>query len=265
MTAGARNSASSPRHVGVGYITRDNNRHAKAGNINHALQLTDGEFIAMFDCDHVPTRSFLQIDGRLVHAAIRSSAWCRRRTISISPDPFERNLARFGTSAQRRRTVLRADPGRQRSLERAFFCGSCAVLRRTALEDDRRLRGRDGDRRRAYRAADAPRRLEHGLSRLPQAAGLATERLAIHVGQRMRWARGMTQIFRVDNPLLGRGLSFGAAHLLPQRDAALLFRLAAVRVSDRAARLPDVPAQHHRGERSDGHRLCRCRICCTRR
>jgi cellulose synthase (UDP-forming) len=41
------------------------------------------------------------------------------------------------------------------------------------------------------------------------AAGLATERLAIHVGQRMRWARGMTQIFRIDNPVLGRGLSFG--------------------------------------------------------
>ena len=45
--------------------------------------------------------------------------------------------------------------------------------------------------------------------KLPLAAGLATERLAIHVGQRMRWARGMTQIFRLDNPFLGRGLSFG--------------------------------------------------------
>ncbi|MGH6738644.1 MAG: PilZ domain-containing protein, partial [Bradyrhizobium sp.] len=45
--------------------------------------------------------------------------------------------------------------------------------------------------------------------KLPLAAGLATERLAIHVGQRMRWARGMTQIFRVDNPWWGRGLSFG--------------------------------------------------------
>ena len=45
--------------------------------------------------------------------------------------------------------------------------------------------------------------------RLPLAAGLATERLAIHVGQRMRWARGMTQIFRVDNPMFGRGLTFG--------------------------------------------------------
>jgi cellulose synthase (UDP-forming) len=46
---------------------------------------------------------------------------------------------------------------------------------------------------------------------IPQAAGLATESLSAHVGQRIRWARGMAQIFRVDNPLLGRGLT------LPQR------------------------------------------------
>ena len=39
------------------------------------------------------------------------------------------------------------------------------------------------------------------------AGGLATERLGLHVIQkRNRWARGMVQIFRVDNPLLGRGL-----------------------------------------------------------
>jgi cellulose synthase (UDP-forming) len=41
-----------------------------------------------------------------------------------------------------------------------------------------------------------------------QAAGLATESLSAHVGQRIRWARGMAQIFRVDNPVLGRGLSW---------------------------------------------------------
>jgi cellulose synthase (UDP-forming) len=42
---------------------------------------------------------------------------------------------------------------------------------------------------------------------LPQAAGLATESLSGHVGQRIRWARGMAQIFRTDNPFLGKGLS----------------------------------------------------------
>src|SRR5262249_16405844 len=34
-------------------------------------------------------------------------------------------------------------------------------------------------------------------------------RLILHVGQRMRWARGMLQIFRIDNPLFGPGLSLG--------------------------------------------------------
>ena len=42
--------------------------------------------------------------------------------------------------------------------------------------------------------------------RIPQAAGLATESLSAHIGQRIRWARGMVQIFRLDNPLMGRGL-----------------------------------------------------------
>jgi cellulose synthase (UDP-forming) len=42
---------------------------------------------------------------------------------------------------------------------------------------------------------------------ITQAAGLATESLSAHVGQRIRWARGMAQICRVDNPLLGPGLT----------------------------------------------------------
>ena len=42
---------------------------------------------------------------------------------------------------------------------------------------------------------------------MPLAAGLATERLSLHIGQRARWARGMTQILRRDNPLFGRGLT----------------------------------------------------------
>ena len=40
------------------------------------------------------------------------------------------------------------------------------------------------------------------------AGGLATESLSGHIGQRIRWARGMAQIFRLDNPLLGKGLNF---------------------------------------------------------
>lgn len=47
--------------TGVGYITRSDNNHAKAGNLNHAMTKTNAEFVAIFDCDHIPTRAFLQM------------------------------------------------------------------------------------------------------------------------------------------------------------------------------------------------------------
>src|ERR1019366_5987475 len=47
--------------AGVGYVARPEHAHAKAGNINYALKRTSGDLVAIFDCDHVPTRSFLQV------------------------------------------------------------------------------------------------------------------------------------------------------------------------------------------------------------
>ena len=45
------------------------------------------------------------------------------------------------------------------------------------------------------------RRWNTAYINIAQAAGLATESLSAHVGQRIRWARGMVQILRTDNPL----------------------------------------------------------------
>ena len=42
------------------YITRPTNLHAKAGNLNHALEMTQGEFVVIFDADHVAERHFIQ-------------------------------------------------------------------------------------------------------------------------------------------------------------------------------------------------------------
>ena len=56
---------------------------------------------------------------------------------------------------------------------------------------------------------------------IPQAAGLATERLSAHMGQRIRWARGMVQILRTDNPLFAPRPYVSAAALLLQRHVSL--------------------------------------------
>jgi cellulose synthase (UDP-forming) len=45
--------------AGIGYMTRDDNAHAKAGNINRALARLDSPFVAIFDCDR-PDAKLLQ-------------------------------------------------------------------------------------------------------------------------------------------------------------------------------------------------------------
>ena len=191
---------------GAGYITRADNKGAKAGNINHALKVTRAPYVAIFDCDHVATRGFLQL----------TMGWMLRdRRIAMmqtphrfhSPDPFERNLT-HGRDVPNEGLMFygAVQPGND-LWNAAFFCGSCAVIRRDALEE---IGGVPTEtvtedchcslrlQRRGWKTA---------YLRIPLASGLATERLALHIGQRMRWARGMIQILRIENPLFASGLN----------------------------------------------------------
>ncbi|KAI9366904.1 chitin synthase-domain-containing protein [Zopfochytrium polystomum] len=45
----------------VRHITRPNNLHAKAGNINNALEVTSGDLILVLDCDMVPVQEALVV------------------------------------------------------------------------------------------------------------------------------------------------------------------------------------------------------------
>jgi cellulose synthase (UDP-forming) len=191
--------------AGVGYLTRPDNAHAKAGNLNHAMRVTDGELIAIFDCDHVPARSFLQVaTGWLLRD--ERLALVQTPHHFYSPDPYSRNLRTApAVPAESELFYGVIQPGID-TWNASFFCGSCAVLRRKALEDVGGI-AVETVTEDAHTALKMHRRgWRTAYLDIPQAAGLETETLAAHVGQRIRWARGMAQIFRVDNPLLGRGL-----------------------------------------------------------
>lgn len=45
--------------AGVGYLIREDNAHAKAGNLNHALSVTNSPYIVTFDADMIPQHTFL--------------------------------------------------------------------------------------------------------------------------------------------------------------------------------------------------------------
>lgn len=192
--------------VGVGYIVRPDNQHAKAGNLNHALTVTSSELIAIFDCDHIPVRSFLQVTTGWF---LRDPKLALVQTPHhfFSPDPFERNLGSFRRKPNEGELFYGLVQNGNDMWNASFFCGSCTVLRREAVESigGFAVETVTEDAHTALRLHRAG--WNSAYLGTPQAAGLATESLSAHIGQRIRWARGMAQIFRTDNPLLGRGLT----------------------------------------------------------
>jgi cellulose synthase (UDP-forming) len=191
--------------LGCGYITRPDNRHAKAGNLNHALGVTHGELIAIFDADHVPVRTFLaETAGFFEDPRV---ALVQTAQHFFNPDPFERNLGLAERIPPEQTFFYHVvQPGND-FWNSAFFCGSCAVLRRSALVAIGGFRTRTVTEDAHTSLALHARGFRSVYLRRPLAAGLATETLAAHVRQRVRWARGMAQVLRIDCPLFKRGLS----------------------------------------------------------
>jgi cellulose synthase (UDP-forming) len=193
--------------LGVKYVTRDKNVHAKAGNMNSAMKVSTGELIAVFDADHAPARDFLletvgyfDDDPRLFLA--------QTPHFFLNPDPIERNLRTFDHMPSENEMFYGII---QRGLDKwnaAFFCGSAAVLRRKALEETDGFSGvsitEDCETAIALHAK--------GWNSIyvdkPLIAGLQPATFASFIGQRSRWAQGMMQILRFRFPLLKRGLSF---------------------------------------------------------
>jgi cellulose synthase (UDP-forming) len=121
------------RHGGA-YLTRARNEHAKAGNINAALTHTDGDIIAIFDADHVPTVDFLE---KTVGFFQRDNQLFLVQTphFFINPDPLEKNLGMFGKMPPENEMFYSAVQKGLDFWNASFFCGSAALLRRRCLEE----------------------------------------------------------------------------------------------------------------------------------
>ncbi|GAB3119452.1 UDP-forming cellulose synthase catalytic subunit [Novispirillum itersonii] len=194
--------------LGAFYLTRPENSHAKAGNINHALRHTDGELIVILDADHVPTGDFLD----------RTVPWMVRRPevflvqtphFMINPDPIDRNLLQSFRRMPSENDMFYQTI--QKGLDfwaSSFFCGSAALLRRAPLMAIGGLAGETI-------TEDAETAITlHGqgyhsvyLDR-PMVAGLNPETFTAFVIQRMRWAQGMTQILLLKRPFMHPGLTW---------------------------------------------------------
>ena len=193
--------------LGVTYMTRAENVHAKAGNLNSGLMNTQGELVVVFDADHAPERNFLQ-ETVGYFSQDENLFLVQTPHFFSNPDPIEHNLDTFKTMPSENEMFY----GKiQKGLDRwnaSFFCGSAAVLRREALEE---VGGFSG----ITITEDCETALElhsRGWNSVyvdkPLVSGLQPETFSSFIGQRTRWCSGMIQILLLKNPLLKGGLSF---------------------------------------------------------
>ncbi|MDF3307040.1 glycosyltransferase [Rhodococcus sp. T2V] len=115
--------------LGVRYMTRaaswtNKPRHAKAGNLNNALMLTEGEYILVLDADQVPDPAILD----------RTLGYFRDEKMAIvqTPQYFVNVSASDPLGSQAPLFYGPIQQGKD-GWNAAFFCGSNAVLRRDAL------------------------------------------------------------------------------------------------------------------------------------
>ncbi|MDP1845686.1 MAG: glycosyltransferase, partial [Candidatus Moranbacteria bacterium] len=120
--------------LGCAYLRRpDRPLHAKAGNINHALTQSNGELVAMFDVDHVPSTSFLkETVGFFQDSKV---AFVQTPHHFYNPDIFQRNLRLEQELKNEQALFFRmVQAGRDRH-NSAFFAGSSGIFRRAPLEE----------------------------------------------------------------------------------------------------------------------------------
>lgn len=118
------------REAGIGYLTRTEDwagkpRHAKAGNLNSALFLTDAEFLLILDADQIP-------DPLILHRTLGYFADDPTVALVQTPQFFHNVDATDPLGSQAPLFYGPIQQGKD-GWNAAFFCGSNAVLRREAL------------------------------------------------------------------------------------------------------------------------------------
>ena len=194
--------------LGARYLARADHAHAKAGNLNHALEVVEADLIAVLDADHVATADFLT--NTIGYFDDPRVAVVQTPQDFYNLDSFEHqtrrrrrgDLARYNEQALFYRVL---QPGKNR-WDAAFWCGTSAVVRVAAL---REVGGVATDtvtedihttirlHRRGWRTVYHNEVLARGL-----AAGDASQ----YQAQRLRWGTGAMQVLRTENPLWCKGL-----------------------------------------------------------
>jgi cellulose synthase (UDP-forming) len=187
--------------LGVSYLRRDDSDGAKAGNINRAMQRTSGEFVAIFDSDHVPRPHFLE--AIIPHFVDDGVAFVQ------SPQSYNnRHESPVASAAHESQRVFYdlVCPGKD-AYNSVFSVGTNLAYRRAALADVEGLY----EHTNSEDIWSSVRLHQRGWSSvyLPMvlSEGLAPTQVHTYMTQQFRWSRGAFEVLLHGRPWRLRGLS----------------------------------------------------------
>ncbi len=191
---------------GARYVRRPDNKHAKAGNINHALTISSAPLVAILDADFAAQRNYLYRTVGLFYSDQRIAV-VQTPQHFFNFDTFQTNLGLTAAIPDNEREWYDTMQPCRDAVDCAFCCGSCCVLRRDALlavggvptetitEDILITLAQ-------FRLGYVTRYLNERL-----AIGLLPENVNALLIQRQRWARGHLQMLFLKSGPLGPGLT----------------------------------------------------------
>jgi len=196
--------------LGCKYLARETNDGAKAGNLNNALAHSCGEFVAIFDADHAPQRNFLL--KTLGYFCDPKLAFVQTPQDFYNLDSYQHRWKHNNKHVWTEQSLFFRIIQRGKDYwNAAFLCGSCVVLRRSALEAIGGFATETvtEDLHTSLRLhMKGFRSLYHHES---LAFGLAPDKVSAFLNQRIRWGQGAMHVWRKE------GLLFNTRLTLAQR------------------------------------------------
>ena len=188
--------------AGARYLTRADNSHAKAGNLNAALPRTEGDLVLVLDADHVPMPDALD-------ALVGYFDDERMAVVQTPHDFFNHDSAQHYAVGRHEQSLFYrvVCPGKDRH-GAAYWCGSAALINRHALLEIGGVATETiaEDFHTTIRLLRDGWRSRYHDEVLVQ--GLAPHDLDGYLLQRDRWARGNLAVFTLpESPLRARELS----------------------------------------------------------
>jgi len=193
---------------GCEYLARTERTHAKAGNLNHALLHSTGEFIVTLDADHVPAPDL--IEEIIGFFRDEQTALVQTAQDFYNLDSYQHKMNQQKRAGWQQQELFYnvLQPGKDR-YNAAFYCGSPAMLRRAALETIGGFATETitEDMHTGLRLQKDKWRVIYHNKTL--ALGLAPQTYLGFAMQWQRWGHGCMQVMRMENPVFGRGLNLG--------------------------------------------------------